>query len=84
MTWIPVHFRTDPPPIECAGPKLLAAWPRYAGKEVFVQHVNDRQNMRKVYADTPNCECEHYFRLRDFHSENGQQAVVCRKCLEMD
>ena len=83
VTWIPVHFRVDPPPIECAGVQLLAHWAHYAGKEVLIEHINARDEVRRVN-DEPLCDCEHLFRVKDYVSANGQQAVVCQKCLEMD
>jgi len=83
VTWHLVKLRTETPPLRCAGAALLAEWWKFSGKLVYVEHINDRDNMRRVNED-PLCECEHLFRVKDYVSANGQQAVVCQKCLEMD
>lgn len=81
--WIPVHFRTEPPPVECAGPKLIAIWTRYAGKPVLVEHMK-KETVRVVNPPNKRCDCEHFFKLKDHYTFGDNQAVVCANCLEMD
>jgi hypothetical protein len=81
--WLPVHFRTEPPPVECAGKTLLSMWDEFAGKPVLVEHINDSKKVQPTN-DEPICECEHLFRVYGHYSERGGQAVVCANCLEMD